>query len=244
MFVEHEEEEEAEEYDQTITTFSPEGRLLQVEYAFETVNRGATIIGITCSEGVVLGAEEPEEKLADMNMSRKIFEIDEHIGAAVVGLASDANVLIEQARISAQNNRLLYDEPIDVEIISKRIGDLKQMYTQYAGVRPFGVSVIFVGIDKAGKKNFVTDPSGSYRAFKAVAIGIGREIIEEILKKEYKETFKLKKATSLAVKCLSTSLRSRDEPTTIRIAVIPSKTRRFRFLSTEEISALKPKNSN
>ena len=217
----------------------PEGRLLQVEYAFETVNRGATIIGITCSEGAILGAEEPEEKLADMSTSRKIFEIDEHIGAAVVGLASDANILVEQARLIAQNDRLLYDEPIDVELLSKRISDIKQMYTQYAGVRPFGVLMIFTGIDKTGKKIFVTDPSGSYRAFKAVAIGIGREIIEETLKKEYKETLKIKKAIDLVIKCLAASMQSRDETAAMRIAVVPSKTRRFRFLSKEEISTIK-----
>jgi proteasome alpha subunit len=129
-------------YDRAITIFSPDGRLFQVEYALETVNRGATILGIACSEGVVLGAEEKiESKLQDENFMWKLFEVDDHLGAAVVGLGSDARILIDQARVYAQSNKLMYDEPIDIEIIAKRVGDIKQLYTQHAGVRPFGVSI-------------------------------------------------------------------------------------------------------
>ena len=223
-------------YDRAITVFSPDGRLFQVEYALETVNRGATIIGITCSEGVVLGAEEKlESSLQDPNFTWKIFEVDEHIGAAVVGLGSDARVLIDQARIYAQSNRLLYDEPIDIEIIAKRIGDIKQLYTQHAGVRPFGVSILFGGIDKTGCKLFMTDPSGSYRSFKAVALGIGRETAEKILKEEYREDLTLEEAIKLAVKCLVKALEGRGEKPRLRISVIPAETKKVRMLPLEEI---------
>ena len=225
-------------YDRAITVFSPDGRLFQVEYALETVYRGATIIGISCPEGVVIGAEEKiESKLQDPNFSQKIYEVDEHIGAAVVGLSSDARILIDQARIYAQSNRLLYDEPIDIEIVAKRIGDLKQLYTQHAGVRPFGVSIIFGGVDKTGERLYTTDPSGSYRAYKAVTIGIGRETVENILKKEYREDLTLEESIKLATKCLVSSLRARGEEPRIKIAVIPSATKRFRLLSDEEVEA-------
>ncbi|RLG99830.1 proteasome endopeptidase complex, archaeal, alpha subunit [Candidatus Bathyarchaeota archaeon] len=223
-------------YDRAITVFSPDGRLFQVEYALETVNRGATIIGITCSEGVVLGAEEKlESSLQDPNFTWKIFEVDEHIGAAVVGLGSDARVLIDQARIYAQSNRLLYDEPIDIEIIAKRIGDIKQLYTQHAGVRPFGVSILFGGVDKTGCKLFMTDPSGSYRSFKAVALGIGRETAEKILKEEYREDLTLEEAIKLAVKCLVKALEARGEKPRLRIGVIPAETKKVRMLPLGEI---------
>jgi len=223
-------------YDRAITVFSPDGRLFQVEYALETVNRGATIIGITCSEGVVLGAEEKlESSLQDPNFTWKIFEVDEHIGAAVVGLGSDARVLIDQARIYAQSNRLLYDEPIDIEIIAKRIGDIKQLYTQHAGVRPFGVSILFGGVDKTGCKLFMTDPSGSYRSFKAVALGIGRETAEKILKEEYREDLTLEEAIKLAVKCLVKALEGRGEKPRLRISVIPAETKKVRMLPLGEI---------
>ena len=141
-------------YDRAITVFSPDGRLFQVEYAMELVNRGATIIGIQCANGVVLGSEENIEPLEEAESSWKIFKIDEHVGAAIVGLSSDARVLIDQARISAQSNKLTYDEPIDLEIVTKKICDIMQMYTQHAGVRPFGVSIILGGVDKTGTRVF------------------------------------------------------------------------------------------
>jgi len=220
-------------YDEVITVFSPDGRLLQVEYALETVYRGPTIIGVSCHEGVVIGAEETlDSRLRDPIFSEKIYEVDEHLGAAIVGLSSDARVLIDYARIYAQSNRLMYDEPADVEIIARGIGDLMQLYTQHAGVRPFGVSIIFAGVDNVGSRLFTTDPSGSYRAYKAVAIGIGHDTVQNLLEKEYLEDLKLDEAVKLAGKCLA---KARTEKSTVRIAVIPSETRRFRMLTAEEV---------
>jgi proteasome alpha subunit len=223
-------------YDRAITVFSPDGRLFQVEYALETVNRGATIIGIACPEGIVLGAEEKiESKLQDSNFSWKIFAVDNHIGAAVVGLGSDARILIDQARVYCQSNRLMYDEPIDVEVISKRIGDIKQLYTQHAGVRPFGVSIILGGVDKTGNRLFSTDPSGTYRAYKAVAVGIGRETVEGVLKEEYREDMNLKETIKLAVKCLKKALQARDEQLRVKISTIPLATKTYETIPDEEV---------
>jgi len=226
-------------YDRAITVFSPDGRLFQVEYALETVNRGATIIGIACSEGVVLGAEEKiETKLQDTDFTWKLYTVDDHLGAAVVGLGSDARILIDQARIYAQSNRLMYDEPIDVEMMTKRVGDIKQLYTQHAGVRPFGVSIIFGGVDKTGSRIFSTDPSGSYRGYKAVAVGIGRETVEGTLKEEYREDISLDEAVKLAVKCLTQALVARGEPKRIKINIVPSETKKLQVLSDEQIETI------
>jgi proteasome alpha subunit len=216
--------------------FSPDGRLFQVEYALETVNRGATIIGITCQEGIVLGAEEKlESKLQDPNFTWKLFPVDIHIGAAVVGLGSDARILIDQARVYCQSNRLMYDEPMDVEVISKRIGDITQLYTQHAGVRPFGVSIIFGGVDKTGNRLFSTDPSGTYRAFKAVAVGVGRETVEGVLKAEYREDLSLEETAKLAIKCLKKALQARDEQLRVKIAMIPASTKNYQMMPDEEV---------
>jgi proteasome alpha subunit len=223
-------------YDRAITVFSPDGRLFQVEYALETVNRGATILGIVCSEGVVLGAEEKiESKLQDENFMWKLFEVDEHLGAAVVGLGSDARILIDQARVYAQSNKLMYDEPIDVEVVAKRVGDIKQLYTQHAGVRPFGVSIIFAGADKTGSRLFATDPSGSIRGWKALAVGIGKETVDGILKTEYDEKSDLETATKLAIKSLVKAQEARGEQPRIKIAVVPATTKKMKMLTEEEI---------
>jgi proteasome alpha subunit len=222
-------------YDRAITVFSPDGRLFQVEYAMELVNRGATILGIKCPEGVVLGAEETVEPLEESESSWKIFKIDEHIGTAIVGLSSDARVLIDQARIYAQSNRLTYDEPIDVEVVTKRICDIQQLYTQHAGVRPFGVSLIFGGVDKTGNRLFITHPSGTYKGHKATAVGAGRETVMNILKEEYRENLSLEDTVKLGVKCLVKALEARQLPPRIKIAVIPSATKKMETLSEEKV---------
>jgi proteasome alpha subunit len=222
-------------YDRAITVFSPDGRLFQVEYAMELVNRGATIIGIQCAAGVVLGAEENIENLEEAEYSWKIFKVDEHIGAAIVGLSSDARILIDQARIYAQSNKLTYDEPIDTEVVTKRICDIQQMYTQHAGVRPFGVSIIFSGVDKTGTRVFGTHPSGTYRGYKATALGAGRETVLAILKDEYREDMSLEDDVKLAAKCLVKALEARQLPPRIKIAVIPTATKKMEMLTDEKI---------
>ena len=225
-------------YDRAITVFSPDGRLFQVEYAMELVNRGATILAIRCAGGIVMGAEETVDPLEESEYSWKIFKIDDHVGAAIVGLSSDARILIDQARVHAQSNKLTYDEPIDTEVVTKRICDVKQLYTQHAGVRPFGVSMIFAGVDKTGSRVFGTHPSGTYRGYKARAEGAGRETVFNILKEEYKEEMGLKDATKLVVKCLVKALEARQLPPRIKVATIPAETMKMEILSDEKVDVV------
>ncbi len=222
-------------YDRAITVFSPDGRLFQVEYAMELVNRGATILGIQCTEGVVLASEENVEVLEEAGYSWKIFRIDEHLGAAIVGLSSDARILTDQARIYAQSNKLTYDEPIDTEVVTKRICDIQQMYTQHAGVRPFGVSLIFGGVDKTGQRVFGTHPSGTYRGYKATALGAGRETVLAVLKEEYREETGIEDSAKLAVKCLVKALDARQLPPRIKVALIPAATKKLEMLPDKTI---------
>src|SRR5438552_2112361 len=191
-------------YDRAITVFSPDGRLFQVEYASETVKRGATVLGIASPEGVVLAAEERAgSKLQDLSFMWKIFQIDEHVGTAVAGLSCDAHILVDQARIYAQSNKLMYDEPIDIEILTRRIGEIKQLYTQHAGVRPFGISMLFGGVDKKGSRLFWTDPSGAFFAYRAWAIGAGGDAANEILEAEYRDNLTMDEALLLGMKCMT-----------------------------------------
>lgn len=111
----------------------------------------------------MVAEERTTTRFQDPEFSWKIFEIDDHMGAAISGLSSDARVLINQARVYTQSNRLTYDEPADIEVLSNRVGNVEQMYTQYGGIRPFGVSIIFGGVEKKGCKVLQTDPSGSTR---------------------------------------------------------------------------------
>ncbi|XP_014446795.1 proteasome subunit alpha type-7 isoform X2 [Tupaia chinensis] len=63
-----------------------------------------------------------------------------------------------------------------------------QRYTQSNGRRPFGISALIVGFDFDGTPRlYQTDPSGTYHAWKANAIGRGAKSVREFLEKNYTE---------------------------------------------------------
>ncbi|OYT27061.1 MAG: proteasome endopeptidase complex, archaeal, alpha subunit [Thermoprotei archaeon ex4572_64] len=225
-------------YDRAITIFSPEGELYQVRYAGEAVKRGWATLGLKCAGGVVLAAEKRKlGPLIDLNSIEKIYMIDEHVGITPSGLLADARVLIEYARQEAQIHRLIYDEPIDVELLTRRISDLKQIYTQHGGVRPFGAALIIGGVDRHGPKLFQTDPGGIYFGYYATAIGSGASTIMDFLEKNYRYDIALEEGIKLALKALSLVIEAL-EPDRVEIAAIDSKTRRYRKLSPDEVKLI------
>jgi proteasome alpha subunit len=225
------------QYDAAITIFSPEGRLYQVEYALELVKRGAPIVGVYSPEGVVLTADEtPESTLEDTNYLKKIFQFDDHVGAAIAGLSSDARVLMGQGRVFCQSNRLLYDEPADIEALIGTLSGRIQVYTQHGGIRPFGVSLIIAGVDTTGPKLLTTDPSGSYRGYKARALGRNAEQANTILDEKYVEGLSLDDAIRLGVEAVDAASGGEVTSATVKVAIIPSETRVLKRLSEEEIA--------
>ncbi len=191
-------------YDRAITMFSPDGRLLQVEYAKKTVKQGSTAIGMVCKDGVLLVTDKRiVDKLIVTEAVEKIWQVDEHIAATASGILSDARVLIERAQLRAQQHRMTYDSLIDVLSIVKDICDLKQICTQSAGLRPFGVSTLVAGIDGKESSLYETDPTGIYFQYKATAIGEGEAEVEEILHKHYKSDMTIEDGLRLAIKALT-----------------------------------------
>ena len=155
-------------YDRAITVFSPDGRLFQVEYAREAVKRGTTTVGLKFKDGAVLIVDKRiASRLMEPKSIEKIFQIDGHIGCATSGLVADARVLVDQARVTAQVNKITYDEDISVEMLVKKICDYKQNFTQYGGARPFGTALLIAGVDDQGVHLFETDPSGALVSYKA-----------------------------------------------------------------------------
>lgn len=223
------------EYDGAITIFSPEGRIYQVEYALELVKRGSPIVGVKSPEGVVLAAIEPKQsRLAAQINSKKIYKIDEHVAVAIAGLSPDARVLVRQARYVSQGNRMTYDEPVDIESLTSSVGDLLQTYTQNSGVRPFGVSIIFGGVDNHRVSLISTDPSGSYRGHKAHAIGRNSEKAMKVLHDQYREGMNLDEATALAIESLKEAADEELTPEDLNISTI-SIEQKFKTLTVEEI---------
>jgi proteasome alpha subunit len=173
-------------YDRAATMFAPDGHILQVEYAEKTVRLGSASMGMVCKDGVILVSDRRnKDKLIIEESANKIYEIDEHIFAVSAGITSDARVLIDKARVLAQQHHITYDSPSSTEIIVKEISDIKQQFTQYGGARPFGVALMFAGFN--GKPElYSTDVTGNYFKYKANAIGENDERIRDKLKEKYK----------------------------------------------------------
>lgn len=226
-------------YDRAITMFSPDGRLLQVEYAKKTVKQGSTAIGIMCSDGVTLVADKRiVDTLVVPESVEKIWKIDEHIGAAASGILSDARVLIDRAQLKAQQNRITYDAPIDTLSIVKDTADLKQICTQSGGLRPFGVSVLIAGVDNGTPKLYETDPTGIYFQYRASAIGEGEIEVEEILHKEYNQKMTVNDGLKLSIKALKTVLGANFNIDRVDAAFISVKDKAFTRLERAKLDKL------
>lgn len=226
-------------YDRAITMFSPDGRLLQVEYAKKTVSQGSTAIGIVCSDGVVLVADKRiVDKLILPETVEKIFQVDEHIAATLSGIVSDARVLIERAQLKAQQHRVTYDSLIDTVTVVKDVCSLKQVCTQSGGLRPFGVSLLFAGVDIDGPKLYQTDPIGIFFQFKAAAIGEGETEIEEILESEYNPKMTVEEGLKLAVSALNRVLDKNFNSERLDASYIKTKERSLVKVNKEKLDKL------
>lgn len=223
-------------YDRAITMFSPDGRLLQVEYATKTVRIGNTAIGMTCKDGVLLVTDKRiNDKLIVASAIEKIFRIDDHIIATAAGILSDARVLVERSQQKAQENQVTFDSPVDTLTIVKDMCALKQMCTQSGGLRPFGVSMLVAGIDEDGPKLYRTDPTGLYYQYVATVIGEGESSIIDLLHKEYKQSITIEQGLKLAVKAIKEFLGDDFSLERIDAAYISSENNELTKLSEEEI---------
>jgi proteasome alpha subunit len=223
-------------YDRAITVFSPDGRLFQVEYAREAVKRGTISLGVKSKEGIVLAVNKGiKSNIVETKSIEKIFQIDDHIGAATSGLVADARVLIERARMESQINKITYNEPIRIETLAKKICDMKQMYTQNGGVRPFGSALIIGGVTNNGCKLFETDPSGALIEYKATAIGSGGPVAMDVFEKKYKDDLTIDESIDLALDAFYEANERKINPETVEIIVIDKSTKKYRKISDEEV---------
>ena len=182
--------------------FSPDGRLFQVEYAKKTVKQGTAVMGLVCNDGVVLVADRRiTDKLIVPSSVEKVYQIDDHIADAACGIMSDGRILVEKSQLLAQQHRVTYDESMDIKSLVREVSNIKQSFTQYGGARPFGVSLLFAGVDDSARL-FMTDPTGINWVYKATAIGEYEEELKSILSAQYSETMSVEEGIKLAVNAL------------------------------------------
>jgi 20S proteasome subunit alpha 3 len=210
----------ARRYDSRTTIFSPEGRLYQIEYAMEAISHAGTVLGILAKDGVVLAAEKRVTgKLLDLSNAKegggyggsgeKMFLLNSNVIGGVAGITSDANSLVNFARGVAQKHLLQYNLDIPVEQLAQSLCDMKQGYTQYGGLRPFGVSLLYAGYDPHYHfQLYHSDPSWNYSGWKATCIGANSGTAQSLLKQEYKDDMSVEDAIGLALKVMSRTMDS------------------------------------
>lgn len=233
------------EYDRGVNTFSPEGRLFQVEYAIEAIKLGSTAVGIQTKDGSVLAVEKRlTSPLLDPDSVEKIAEIDSHIGAAMSGLVADAKTLVDHARVEAQNHTFTYDEPIGVEPLTQAVCDLALSFGEGSDgdsskrmSRPFGVALLLAGYDDLeGSQLYFSDPSGTFVRYKAKAIGAGSEGAQSNLEESYSDSMTLKEAEELALGTLKQVMEEKISTDNIELARVTPEG--FQIVKHEEVAAI------
>ena len=223
-------------YDRTATMFSPEGTILQVEYAEKTARLGSASIGMVCSDGVfILADKRIKDKLVIQSSANKIYEIDSHIIVSAAGIVSDARVLIERAQVIAQQHRITYDSPIEPELVIKDISNIKQQSTQYGGARPFGTAILLGGVKQGKAHLYTSDVTGNFFAYKANAIGENDEKIKEILRRDYREDITIEDGIKFVLKIFKTILDKNFELQRFDIGYISTSDEKLTRLHGDEL---------
>ncbi|XP_053378015.1 proteasome subunit alpha type-5-like [Mercenaria mercenaria] len=228
------------EYDRGVNTFSPEGRLFQVEYAIEAIKLGSTAIGIQTNEGVVLAVEKRvTSTLIEPTSIEKILEVDDHIGCAMSGLIADSRTLVDRARVEAQNHWFTYNEKMSVESVTQAVSNLALAFgdddsEQAVMSRPFGVALLFAGIDKDGPQLYHMDPSGTFIKYEAKAIGSGSEGAQQALQDVYHKSMTLKEACKSALTILKQVMEEKLNSTNVEMSTVTPE-KKFHVFSKEEL---------
>lgn len=233
------------EYDRGVNTFSPEGRLFQVEYAIEAIKLGSTALGITCQDGVVLAVERRvTSPLIEPSSIEKLFEIDSHIGCAMSGILADARTLVDHARSEAQSHRFVFTEPMRTQSVAQIVCDLALNFGEGDGskqkpmARPYGVALLIGGVDSTGPVLFTTDPSGTLFKYKAKAIGSAAEGAQTILEDEWREGLSLDEGIKMAARILKQVMEEAITPVNVEIAVVDNVNRKYTSLPSTQVSEI------
>lgn len=183
-----------------LTTFSPSGKLVQIEYATKAASKGTLTLGIKAKDGVVIAAKKKTAaSLIDPSTVQKVFVLDSHVGCTYSGMGPDCRVLIDAARKACQQYKLTYHEPMPVSQLVRNLSSMYQEFTQSGGVRPFGCSLLVSGTDANGHHLYQVDPSGTFWPWKATAIGEGGQDAKSFLEKRYTDDIELEDAIHTAL---------------------------------------------
>lgn len=208
---------------------------MQIEYALNAVNAGSTSVGVRATNGVVIATEKKLPYLMDDASFEKVTMLTRDVGMVYSGMGPDSRVLLSKGRKAAEKYHLTYGDDVPVSQLVKQLATVMQEYTQSGGVRPFGVSLLVAGFDGLeGPKLYQVDPSGSYFAWKASALGKNGVNARTFLEKRFKEEDDIEDAVQLAILTLKEGFDGEITEDNIEIGI--STKGSFKKLSNAEIA--------
>jgi 20S proteasome subunit alpha 7 len=219
-------------YDLSVSTYSPDGRVFQVEYATKAVDNSGTAIGLRVKDGIVLAVEKlVQSKLLVPGSNRRIQTVDTHVGIATAGLLADGRHIINRARDEAENYRESYRTQIPGKTIADRVGQYVQVYTLYSSVRPFGSSAIIGTVDKEGPQLYMVEPSGVYWGYYGCAIGKGKQVAKTEIEKLKLSELSIRDAVNEAARIIYTVHDdAKDKEFELELSWITNETKRHQFV--------------
>lgn len=223
------------EYSFSLTTFAPSGKLAQIESALAAVEKGNDAIGIKCTDGVILATEKRlHTVLMDEEMYTKTEALCQGCGTVFAGISPDYRVLVRQGRKKAQAYKATYGEEIPCSQMTRELADVMQEYTQSGGVRPFGVSMLVAGFDQERPQLFQVDPSGTYFAWKATAIGKNYKAMKAFLERRYTEELTVEAGLNIALLTMRDTAEGKLTEDNVEVGIVGSDGK-FRLLSKQEL---------
>jgi 20S proteasome subunit alpha 7 len=196
-------------YDLSVTTFSPEGRVFQVEYASKAVDNGCAVVGVCCKDGAVLAVEKPEEtKMMLPGSNRRIFTVAKHVGMAVPGKLPDGRQIVSRAQSECEGYKRFYGTTIPTKVLCDRLANFCHVFSLYWHLRPLGSAALTASFDDQGPHIHLSETNGvSYRYY-GIAVGKGRQGIKTELERLNLGELTCREALKIICKCL---IKQRDE---------------------------------
>jgi len=223
-------------YSFSLTTFSPSGKLGQLEHALNAVTAGVPALGIKAKDGVVIATEKKfVSPLIDESSFTKVESLTTNIGSVYAGMPPDYRVILKRGRKAAQKYVSTYMDEMPVRQLAAEVAAVMQEFTQSGGVRPFGISLMIAGVDDNGPQLYQVDPSGAFFGWKASAIGKNFANAKTFLEKRYNEDIEVEDAIHTAILTLKEGFEGQIDENNIEIGVVRTSDRVFRSLTPAEI---------
>lgn len=165
-------------YDLSATTYSPDGRIFQIDYAQKCCDNAPTCLAICCKDGIILATQKPKlSKMLVHGTNKRAYAINRTAGCCFTGLIPDGRNVMNRAREEATSYKGGYGHVIPGYMLAERIGSYMHQHTLYYSVRPIGTAILIGAVDEKKKMSlFSIDPSGHVQKWIGRAVGKGRQL--------------------------------------------------------------------